>query len=83
LPVILPELAAGAEITSYKTSQDLAIAVLELFVESPGSQESAKPLVHVRTVGPPTTESNHTNGYRDFDDEDFKIIQSQKPSLVI
>jgi len=77
-------LAAGAEITSYKpASQDLAIGVLELFDESPGSHVSAKPLVHVRTVGPPTAENHDTNRYRDVDDEDFKIIQSQKPSLVI
>jgi hypothetical protein len=56
--------------------------VLELFDESAGSHVSAKPLVHVRTVGPQTTENEDTNGYRDVGDEDSKIIQNRKPSLV-
>jgi hypothetical protein len=57
--------------------------VLELFGESAEWHVSAKPRVHVRTVSPPTTQNHDTSGYRDFDDEDFKIIQTQKPSLVI
>ena len=57
--------------------------MLELFDELPGLHVPAKPIVHVRTVGPQTTENHDTNGYRDFDDEDFKIIQSQKPSLLM
>jgi hypothetical protein len=43
---------------------------------------SVKPLVHVCTFGPPTTEHQDTNGHRDFNEEDFKIIQDRKPSLV-
>jgi hypothetical protein len=56
---------------------------IQLFDESPGSHVCAKPLVQVRTVGPQITENEDTNGHRDVNDEDFEIIQNQKPSLVI
>jgi hypothetical protein len=56
--------------------------VLELFDESAGSHVSAKPRVHVCTVGPPTTENHDTNRYRDVDDEDSKVIH-RKPFVMV
>jgi len=57
--------------------------VLELFDESAGSHKYVKPFAQVCAVGPPNTQKQDTNKYREMDDLDSKMIQSPMLSLLI
>ena len=56
---------------------------LELLDEPAGTHKYVKPFAQVCAVGPPNTQKQDTNKYREMDDLDSKMMQSPRLVLLI